>query len=84
MTAWQRGQLIFEDTSLIEAAAEFNRYGSHKITIDGPDLGKLRVGGVFRIGDPTSFAQAMANAYHLRIINRGNTIVLTDKQTDPR
>jgi transmembrane sensor len=84
VTAWQRGQLIFEDTSLGEAAAEFNRYGHNKITIDGPVLGKLRVGGVFRIGDPSSFAQAMANAYHLRIINHGDTIVLTDKQTYSR
>jgi transmembrane sensor len=80
--AWQRGKLIFEDTSLSEAAAEFNRYGSNKITIDGPALGKLRVGGVFRIGDPSSFAQAMANAYHLRVITKANTIVLTDKHTD--
>jgi transmembrane sensor len=79
--AWQRGKLIFEDTSLSEAAAEFNRYGSHKITIDDPALGKLRVGGVFGIGDPSSFAQAMANAYHLRVISRGNTIVLTDKHS---
>jgi len=84
VTAWQRSQLIFDDTSLSEAAAEFNRYGSNKLTIDGPALGKLRVGGVFRIGDPSSFAQAMANAYHLRIINKGNTIVLTDKRTDAR
>jgi transmembrane sensor len=84
VTAWRRGQLIFDDTSLSEAAAEFNRYGSHKITIDGPVLGKLRVGGVFRIDDPSSFAHAMANAYHLRILNSGNSIVLTDKQTDSR
>jgi transmembrane sensor len=84
VTAWQRGQLIFDDTSLSEAAAEFNRYGSNKIAIDGSAVGKLRVGGVFRIGDPSSFAQAMANAYHLRIINRGNTIVLTDRPSDSR
>jgi transmembrane sensor len=84
VTAWRRGQLIFDDTSLSEAAAEFNRYGSHKITIDGPVLGQLRVGGVFRIDDPSSFAHAMANAYHLRIISSGNSIVLTDKQTDSR
>lgn len=84
VTAWQRGQLIFEDTSLSEAAAEFNRYAHNKIAIDGPALGKLRVGGVFRIGDPSSFAQAMANAYHLRIINHGSTIVLTEKQSDSR
>jgi transmembrane sensor len=81
ITAWQRGQLIFDDMSLSEAAAEFNRYGSNKIAIDGRAVGKLRVGGVFRIGDPSSFAEAMANAYHLRIINRGNTIVLTDEPT---
>jgi transmembrane sensor len=82
VTAWRRGQLIFDDTSLSEAAAEFNRYGSNKITIDTPSAGKLRVGGVFRIGDPTSFAQAMANTYQLRIISRGNAIVLTDRQSD--
>jgi transmembrane sensor len=84
VTAWRRGQLIFDDTSLSEAAAEFNRYGSNKIAIDDPAVGKLRVGGVFKIGDPTSFAQAMANAYQLRIINRGHTIVLTDKHTDSK
>jgi transmembrane sensor len=78
VTAWQRGKLIFEDASLSEAAAEFNRYGPTKITIDDPVLMKLRVGGVFAIGDPSSFAQAMANTYHLRTFNRGSTIVLTD------
>ena len=82
VTAWQRGQLIFEDASLSEAAAEFNRYGSRKLLIDGPELGKLRVGGVFKISDPSSFALAMANAYHLRILNRGHTTVLTDQQAD--
>jgi transmembrane sensor len=84
VTAWRRGQLIFEDTSLSEAAAEFNRYGSNKITIDGPALGILRVGGVFKIGDPSSFAHAIVNAYHLRIIETGNTIILTDKPVDSR
>jgi transmembrane sensor len=81
VTAWRRGQLIFDDASLSEAAAEFNRYGSNKITINGRAAATLRVGGVFRIGDSSSFAEAMANAYHLRIINRGNTIVLTDERT---
>ena len=81
-TAWRLGQLIFEDTSLSEASAEFNRYGPLKIVIDGPELGRLRVGGVFRIGDPTSFANAMANGYHLRIISRANTIILTDRRAD--
>jgi transmembrane sensor len=83
-TAWQRGQLIFDDTSMSEAAAEFNRYGSNKITIDSAVAKKLRVGGVFRISDPASFAHAMANAHHLRLINRGDEIILTDEHDGPR
>jgi len=84
VTAWQRGQLIFDDTSMSEAAAEFNQYGSNKITIDSDVAKKFRVGGVFRIGDPASFAHAMANAHHLHVIDRGNEIILTDKQNEPR
>jgi transmembrane sensor len=82
VTAWQKGQLIFDDTSLGEAAAEFNRYGNQKLIIDDPRLDKLRVGGVFRIGDPSSFAHAMANTYHLHLVENDRTIVLTDKAAD--
>jgi transmembrane sensor len=77
VTAWQRGQLIFEDTSIREAAHEFNRYGKRRLTIDASVSDKLRVGGVFRIGDPESFANAMANAYALRIIESNDDIKIT-------
>jgi transmembrane sensor len=77
VTAWQHGQLIFEDTAIREAAREFNRYGKRRLTIDPSVSEKLRVGGVFRIGDPDSFAHAMANAYHLRIIERTDELKLT-------
>ena len=77
VTAWQRGQLIFEDTSLREAAKEFNRYSKRRLNIDGSVPGTLRVGGVFRIGDPDSFARAMANAHQLRILESQDEIKLT-------
>ena len=77
VTAWQHGQLIFEDTAIREAAREFNRYGKRRLTIDPSVSEKLRVGGVFRIGDPDSFAHAMANAYRLRIIERTDELKLT-------
>jgi transmembrane sensor len=77
VTAWRHGQLIFEDTSIREAAREFNRYGKRRLTIDPSVSEKLRVGGVFRIGDPDSFAHAMANAYRLRIIERTDELKLT-------
>jgi transmembrane sensor len=82
VTAWRRGQLIFDDTSLSDAAAEFSRYGPTSITIDSATAGKLRVGGVFRIGDSSSFAHAMADAHQLRLIEHGHEIVLTDRHDD--
>ncbi len=77
VTAWRHGQLIFEDTSIRDAAGEFNRYGKRRLSIDASVSNQLRVGGVFRIGDPDSFAHAMANAYRLRIIERTDEIKLT-------
>ena len=77
VTAWQHGQLIFEDTSLRDAAHEFNRYGKRRLMIDSSVSDKIRVGGVFRIGDPESFARAMTNAHQLRIIENASDIKLT-------
>jgi transmembrane sensor len=77
VTAWRHGQLIFEDTTIREAAKEFNRYGKRRLMIDSGVSDKIRVGGVFRIGDPESFARAMANAYQLRIIENTSDIKLT-------
>lgn len=83
VTAWQRGLLIFDDSSLQEAVAEFNRYGTKSIVIDDARVGKLRVGGVFRIADPMSFARSMAAAYQLRISESGKDIILKNAQTIP-
>jgi transmembrane sensor len=77
VTAWQHGQLIFEDTSIRDAAKEFNRYGKRRLAIDASVPEAIRVGGVFRIGDPDSFARAMANAHQLRISESTDEIKLT-------
>lgn len=81
VTAWRRGRLIFDNATLSEAAAEFNRYGTHKLVIEGAATQNLRVGGVFKISDPYSFARSMADTFSLQVIIRTKTIVLTDKQS---
>jgi ferric-dicitrate binding protein FerR (iron transport regulator) len=62
--------------------AEFNRYGPMTISIDSATAGGFRVGGVFRIGDSSSFAHAIADAHNLRVIEHGSDIVITDHRTD--
>ncbi|MEJ1964475.1 MAG: FecR family protein [Gammaproteobacteria bacterium] len=81
-TAWQRGQLLFEDTPLKEAVSEFNRYSLVKIELATPALDRIRVGGTFRIGDSASFARAVAESNHLAVIDRAHGVVLTRIQ-DP-
>lgn len=58
-TAWQRGQLVFADRTLADAAAEMNRYSESKIVIGDPAVGRLRVSGVYRAGDCEGFARAL-------------------------
>jgi transmembrane sensor len=79
VTAWQKGELIFDDVSLREAVREFNRYGAAQINLADSVAAQYRVGGVFRIGDPGSFALAMTNSYPLRMSRRGRDIVLEPK-----
>ncbi len=84
VTAWRRGRLIFDDATLSEAAAEFNRYAAHKLVIEGAATQNLRVGGVFKISDPYSFARSMADTFGLKILIRDKTIVLAGKQSAPQ
>jgi transmembrane sensor len=77
ITAWQRGQVVFEDTPLNEAVTEFNRYSETKIQLDGADLDHIRVGGTFKVGDIASFVEAIAAYHHLQVIANGREVVLT-------
>lgn len=75
-TAWRRGQVILDDTPLRVAAEEMNRYNSIKVVIESPEAAELLVNGLFQAGDSTHFANAVAQAYGLRIVERGGAIVL--------
>lgn len=75
-TAWRRGQVILDDTPLRVAAEEMNRYNSIKLVIESPEAAELLVNGLFQAGDSTHFANAVAQAYGLRIVERGGAIVL--------
>ena len=76
-TAWRRGEVMFDDASLAEAAAELNRYGGKSVTVADPRLSELRVSGVFKTADPAEFARTMAALHGLRMREADDAIVLT-------
>lgn len=84
VTAWERGQVVLDDTPLTEAVAEMNRYSSRRIVIS-PAMRSIRVSGVFEIGDSASFAAALARTYHLNESTRsGGDIVLSPPEQPGR
>jgi transmembrane sensor len=77
VTAWQHGQVILDHTPLSDAVAEMNRYNDVQLTIEGPGVAKAQVTGIFRVGDSQNFAEAVAETYHLQVVDRGGEIVIS-------
>jgi transmembrane sensor len=78
-TAWRRGQVILDDTPLQAAVAEMNRYNETKLVVTDPEAAAIPINGLFQAGDSTHFANAVAQAYGLTVIARGDEIVLSGK-----
>jgi transmembrane sensor len=57
VTSWTERRLVFEETPLAEAAAEFARYNARLIRINDAKLGELHITGVFDATDPASLVQ---------------------------
>jgi transmembrane sensor len=60
VSAWRRGEVVFEDTSLLQAAEELNRYSEDNLVVADPSLASLRISGVFATKDLAEVARAIA------------------------
>jgi len=57
--SWREGNLIFRGESLGEAAAEISRYAPVEFVFLDEDLQKVRVAGLFKVGDVTGFLASL-------------------------
>lgn len=76
---WRQGLLAFRDTTLAEAAAEFNRYNARKLVIGDPAAGALRIGGSFRADNAGAFVRLLEQGFPVRADERGGRIVLRSR-----
>jgi transmembrane sensor len=58
-TAWQAGQLVFDDETLAAAVERINRYSSAKIAVVDPTAAAMRFSGVFREGETRAFVDTV-------------------------
>jgi transmembrane sensor len=54
-TSWREGWIVFEDETVEQAIAELNRYSDRPIVASDEAVKRLRLSGVFRIGQPDRF-----------------------------
>ncbi|MFC4314514.1 FecR family protein [Steroidobacter flavus] len=68
---WRDGLIEFDNTTLAEAVAEFNRYSAQTIRIDDPQLAKLPISGVFRTNSQRKFLEAVTSLHPVVVEYRG-------------
>jgi transmembrane sensor len=74
---WRHGALIFDNTSLSDAAVEFNRYNRQQLVIADPSVANLKIYGTFRADNVGDFTRLTEAVFGLRVADQGNRIVLS-------
>ena len=69
--AWRQGMLAFDQSTLAEAAAEFNRYNRRQIVITDPEAAGIRIGGTFEADNVDAFVRLLRDAYGLEVEVQG-------------
>lgn len=78
--AWRAGYLVFHETALADAVAEFNRYNAEKIVIDDPSVAAYRVSGKFRSTSFESFVRLLETAFPIEARYQNAEIRLSGRQ----
>ena len=73
---WREGFLTFDDTSLADAAAEFNRFNTRKLELGDAVVADLRVGGNFRWSNADGFVRLLEQGFPVRAERHEDRIVL--------
>lgn len=77
ITAWQRGEILFDGMTLGEAVAEFNRYLPRKLVVADPDTAAIVLGGRYMIDEPEAFLRALRDGFGVASRAQGDVIKLS-------
>lgn len=77
LIAWQAGRAVFENEPLMDAVQEMNLYSPEKLEIADDAAGRLRVSGVYHVGDNLNFARSISKFLPVRVRKEGDRLVLS-------
>ena len=73
---WREGVLSFNQTTLAEAADEFNRYNAEKLVVDRT-AASIRIDGAFKSDNVVSFARLLKDGFGLKVEDTGDKIKIS-------
>lgn len=74
---WRDGILSFDQTTLAQAAEEFNRYNVKRLVID-KTAASIPIDGAFRADNVTSFARLLRSGFGLEVEDAGGVIKISN------
>ena len=75
-TSWLDGRLVFDQMTIAEAAAQFNRYNRKKLVVADSAAANVRIGGTFEAGNVEGFARLMQAGFGLVVESHDDRIVM--------
>jgi transmembrane sensor len=84
MLSWRSGYVVFHETPLAEAVAEFNRYNPRQIVIRSAGVAAIPLTGKFRAVHNEAFVNLLEQAYQIQVERTPEAIVLDDAASMPR
>ncbi|HEX5776472.1 MAG TPA: FecR domain-containing protein [Caulobacteraceae bacterium] len=79
-TAWQRGQLLFEDEPLAQAVERVNRFTERKIVVADARAAALPITGAFNAGDVKAFLESVDEFHPVQVVYGPDEVVLQSNQ----
>jgi transmembrane sensor len=78
LLSWRRGLLVFDQSTLADAASEFNRYSRKKLVITDPAIARMRISGRFESSNVDGFTRLLRLAYGLNVADEGDVVKIAD------
>lgn len=75
--AWRSRMLVFDETPLVAAAAEFNRYNREKLDVADSQIAALKIDGTFRVDNTSGFLDMAQHVLGLHVEKRGEKMAIS-------
>lgn len=74
---WRRGVLVFDHTTLADAAAEFNRYNRRKLVVADSTVANIAIDGTFPTKDVEAFTDVVRHILRLHVESYEDEIAIS-------